>query len=97
MNYRLKVTILNSEVLHENVDKISFEFDFLFIHEDRQQGNGYYVVIESKRFSRQIVDLRHDVSFDSNDKEQWLKSWAKSHWNGKNNSWYIDSLEIIKL
>ena len=60
-------------------------------------GNGCYVSIRGEGFSKQIIDVRYDKSFNYNDPGAWLKKWAQNYWNGDNGAWSIKSLQLVKL
>ena len=63
----------------------------------KEYANGHYVSIVGKDFSKQVIDLRYDTSFDRNNKEKRIEHWAKTYWNGKDGAYSLESFEIIKL
>lgn len=60
-------------------------------------GNGCYVFIRGEGFSKNVIDVRYDMSFNIVDADVWLKNWAKNYWNGCYGAWKIKSLQILKI
>lgn len=97
MNYKMKVTITDPNTEEGMFSSLYFALDYNFVCNLKQYGNGYYVIIKSKEFYQQMIDLRYDKSFNPNNKTKWLKDWAKNYWSGKNGAWTIKTLAIIKV
>ena len=47
-------------------------------------------------FWQQLIDLRYDTEFDSNNKAAWVEKWARSYWSGENGAFMVKSLEITE-
>lgn len=92
MKYQMTVTIINPE----NNDEITYDLSCVFIYDAEQYGNGYYVSIKGKEFYPQYIDLRYDKAFNPENKTEYLMSWAKNYWSGKNGAYAVKSLEIVK-
>lgn len=60
-------------------------------------GNGCYICIRGEGFSKTVVDVRYDKSFNIDAPDVWLKNWAKNYWNGCNGAWSIKCLQILKI
>jgi len=60
-------------------------------------GNGCYVSIRGKGFSKSVFDIRYDKSFNLAESDLWLKNWAKNYWNGCFGAWSIKNLQLVKL
>lgn len=97
MNYKMKVTITDPNTEEGMFSSLYFALDCHFVCNPEQYGNGYYVIIKSKEFYQQVIDLRYDKSFDRDNKAKWLEEWAKNYWSGKNGAWTIKTLDIIKV
>lgn len=93
MKYNIAVIITDPDTESE----FQFKLNCFFCYEEEQYGNGHYVSIVGKDFSKQVIDLRYDTSFDRNNKEKWIEHWAKTYWNGKDGAWSIKSLKITKV
>ncbi len=93
MKYRMNIVIENSITDH----KVAFNLNCNFFYDEDQYGNGHYVSIIGKEFSKQVIDLRYDISFDRNNKEKWIEKWIKSQWCGKDVAYSLESFKIIKL
>lgn len=93
MKYRMNIVIGNEITDH----KVVFSLNCNFFYDEEQYGNGHYVSIVGKDFSKQVIDLRYDTSFDRNNKEKRIEHWAKAYWNGKDGAYSLESFEIIKL
>lgn len=96
MDYKMKVSITDPNTPKGMTSELFFSLDCHFDYDEEQYGNGHYVCIAGKDFYRQVIDLRYDTEFDRNQKEKWLKQWAKKYWSGKNGAWAIKNLEITK-
>mgnify|MGYP000017755948 CR=1 FL=1 len=93
MKYNVRATLINPD------DEMEYTFNsiiFSFIYDEDQYGNGYYCRIEGKNFYRQVIDLRYNKTFDSNNKEKWIENWIKNLWNGDNGAFVLKSYEIKK-
>lgn len=97
MKYKMNVKITDPETPKGMTSELFFDLTCTFSYDEEQYGNGHYVAIEGKEFYRQIVDLRYDVSFDRNKKEEWLENWARNYWSGSNGAWVIKTIEISKI
>lgn len=60
-------------------------------------GNGCYVTIRGEGFSKIVYDVRYDKTFNIDEPDVWLKDWAKNYWSGRNGSWSVKSLQILKV
>ena len=96
MNYKMKVTITDSNTPRGMISNLYFELNCSFCCNANSYGNGYHLSISGKGFDKQVIDLRYDKSFDCNNKDKWLEDWARSFWSGKNGAWTVKSLEITK-
>ena len=88
MKYRMNIVVGNEITDH----KVVFSLNCNFFYDEEQYGNGHYVSIVGKDFSKQVIDLRYDTSFDRNNKEKWIEHWAKTYWNGKDGAYSLESL-----
>lgn len=97
MKYQMIVKITDPNTPKGMVSELFFDLACNFTYNPDRYGNGYYVSIQSKEFYKQLIDLRYDKTFDRNNKEEWLKSWANDYWNGENGAWKIKKLLIKKI
>ena len=97
MKYNMSVRITDPNTSEGMVSELYFNLECIFTYDEDQYGNGHYVSIQGKGFYRQVIDLRYDKSFDRDNKAEWLETWAKNYWSGKNGAWVIKSLEIAKI
>ena len=97
LNYKMTVEIFDPE---SPVGMYSGERLYLFcevFYDQDNYGNGCYVSISGKGFSRNVFDIRYDKSFNIHEPELWITNWAKNYWNGCNGAWKIKSLQILKI
>lgn len=99
MKYSMKVILQDPATLEGMFSELFFDLECDFVYDEEQYGNGHYVAIKGKEmpFGKEVIDLRYDKSFDRDNKEGWLESWARNYWSGKNGAWAIKTLEISKL
>ena len=72
-----------------------------FLKEENGYGNGYHLSISGKEFSAPLFpgmyyDIRYDTAFRSDEMEEYLVSWAKKYWSGKNGAWTLKSVEVTR-
>lgn len=97
MNYEMKVKITDPHTPEGMTSELFFDLTCTFAYNEKQYGNGHYLVIKGKGFEPKHFDLRYDMSLIREGKEKWLEKWARSWWSGKNGAWTIKSLEITKI
>lgn len=97
MKYQMRVVIEDPNVELRMVAEVRFNLTCHFMYQPECYGNGYIVSIEGDNFYKQIYGLRYDESFNCDKRVDWLKTWARSYWSGKNGTWAVKHLEIIPM
>lgn len=97
LNYKMTCEIYDPK---SNFGQFSCLRLYLFcdvICDNNDFGNGCYVSIRGDGFFKNVFDVRYDKSFNLDEPDIWLKNWAKNYWNGRNGSWKIKSIQILKI
>lgn len=98
MNYKMKITLENPNAAEYDLKSpLELVLECKFSYNSDTYGNGHYVSIQGKNFSKLIFDIRYDKNFNRNNKTEWLEKWAKNYWSGENGSWKLTKIEIIKI
>ena len=93
MNYRVLVKIMNPKTKSVQDMELFAEFS----HNPKTYGNGYYVYLSMENGWEHLYDLRYDMTFNPNNKSEWLKDWARAFWTGKNGAFELRSVEVVMI
>jgi len=96
MKYTMKVKLTDPKTAEGMMSELFFTMDWEFAYNEDDYGNGHHALVKSEAFPTTAYDLRYDNTFHRNKKEEWLVSWAKNYWNGKNGAWAVKSVEVTK-
>ena len=97
MRYRMKVVICNPNTPTNMNSDLMFDLNCEFCCTETDYGNGHHLSISGKDFSTLYCDIRYDKSFNCNKKENYLIEWANSYWSGKNDSYKVKDVKVIKM
>ena len=89
--YKMNITIAHNDI------ETTLDLDCVFLCKERDYGNKYHLSITNYLGFNELVDIRYDTTFDINKKEKYLIDWAYNYWTGKNGSWEIKRIKVIKL
>ena len=97
MNYKMKVIITDPETPKGMISELRYDLNCCFCYDPDTYGKKTYLSITTAdgRFDN-YYDLRYDENFRRDEKEKFLKYWARNYWSGKNGAWIVKSLEIKK-
>lgn len=95
MRFNLYITIVNtgnSKQIHK------LELTATFGKSNSGYGNNTLLMIKSMYEGNfeQMIDLRYDTSFDKEAPEVYIAKWIYNYWSGKNGSWDVKELKIIR-
>lgn len=96
-NYKMTVEIYDPNTPADMFSGLRLYLFCEVFHDPDDYGNGCYLSIRGKGFSKLVFDVRYDKSFNIDEPDIWFKEWAKNYWSGRYGSWKIKSLQILKL
>lgn len=97
LNYKMTVEIFDPETPVGMFSGLKLSLFCDVFRDSNDFGNGCYVSIHGKGFSKNVFDVRYDSSFKFDEADVWLENWAKNYWNGCNGAWKFKSCQILKI
>lgn len=92
MNYKMEIGIVNPD---NPQDGITFNWEAQFTYDPETYGNGHYLAIVKENGELfQLYDIRYDRDFRKDDKIEYLKTWARNYWTGRDGAYYLDGIHI---
>lgn len=92
--YEMIAIIANPKTPEGMTSDIVMKMSCTFSHDPKQYGNGYVLHIETENGFEKIIDLRYDTDFNRFDKEEYLREWAETYWNGNDGAYILKSLSV---
>lgn len=95
MRFNLYITIVNPE---NSKQTRKLELTATFGKSNSGYGNDTYLTVKSMYAGNfeQMIDIRYDKSFDAEAPEVYVANWVYNYWSGKNGSWDVKELKIIR-
>lgn len=93
--YNFTAVIYNPLTLRPMNSTLVLKMQAIFAYKGNDYGNKYHVLLRTTdgRFE-ELIDLRYDDRFDSNNKKMWIQYWANAYWTGLDGAYALKELTI---
>lgn len=93
-DFQIRVQIADPNTPDGMCSTMTLDMKASFSCNPNDYGNGYHVKIDDGHGFGNYYDLRYDKTFRKDRKEEWLLSWAKDYWSGKNGAYELTFFQI---